>query len=77
MNKKSFLCVAVSYIALAHAVLYAILHSKYLYLFQKSGGNAGKISTDTGITFECLMLHQKCIFGHLGPVCGTVFLSLK
>lgn len=62
----------VSYAAMAYAVLYAILHSstKYLYLFQKSGGNAGKISTDTVITFECLMLYQK---HHLGPVCGWHF----
>lgn len=66
----------VSYTAMAYAVLYAILHSstKYLYLFQKVGENAGEIITGTGITFECLMLYQKY---HLGPVRGTAFLSLK
>lgn len=44
MNKESFLCVAVSYAAMVYTVLYAILHSssKYLYLFQKSGGKCRK-----------------------------------
>lgn len=38
--KKSLIYVAVSYAAVAHAVLYAVLHSstKYLYLFQKKWG---------------------------------------
>lgn len=42
--KKSLIYVAFSYAALAHAVLYAVLHSstKYLYLFQKKGGKCRK-----------------------------------
>lgn len=68
--RKVFSCVAVSYAALAYAVLYAILNSstKYLYLSQKSRGKCRKNKC------ECLILYQK---HNVGPVCGTVFRSLK
>lgn len=80
MNKKCLLRVTVLYTTLALAVLCAILVALnflllHIYICSKKvGKNAGKISTDAGITFEGLMLYQKL---HFGPVCGTAVVSLK
>lgn len=60
MNKKCLLRVTVLYTTLALAILVA-LNFLLLHIYicsKKVGKNAGKISTDAGITFEGLMLYQ-------------------